>query len=229
LAVSMDRMRRIDFLRCGLRGLPSAHAKYHPERARCLPKLLPRTASGGARFLRNAWYVAALERRSPGGGTVPPPRSLGEAVLLYRKRKRYPRRARQPLPASIPPRFTWGKLRGDVVECGYHGLPVRRPPAACVHNPHGGGALPALPRALGCIPSSSANSALWIWMGDPERAEPGSSPGVRLSGSGRLVRSAPGQMLVGANYELEKRQHHGLEPHRVHASACSPPKPFDAA
>ncbi len=61
-----------------------------------------------------------------------------------------------------------GSVDGDAVVCRHHGLAFG-PDGACVRNPHG-----PLSRALAVPthPLVKAHRALWIWFGDPARADP---------------------------------------------------------
>jgi len=163
-----------------------------------VPAEVSATTASGEPFLRNAWYVAAwgAEVRE---GELFHRTILGEPVLLYRKRNGTPVALGNRCPHRFAP-LHLGKLRGDVVECGYHGLQFDGT-GACIHNPHGGGALPRAARVR-LYPLIERYSALWIWMGDPERANPEVLPVFDfLAPEDWFV--GTGQMLVGANYELE--------------------------
>jgi phenylpropionate dioxygenase-like ring-hydroxylating dioxygenase large terminal subunit len=84
------------------------------------------------RYLRNCWYVAAWDhevRRLSGLRRI----VLGEPLLLYRKADGKPvaledRCCHRQAPLSN------GRIRGDLVECGYHGL-VYDPSGRCVEIP----------------------------------------------------------------------------------------------
>jgi vanillate O-demethylase monooxygenase subunit len=120
-----------------------------------------------APFLRNCWYVAAwdhevhrlqLMRRI----------LLGEPVVFYRKSDGKPvaledRCAHRHAPLSM------GRIRGDNVECRYHGL-VFDPGGRCVHVP----SQESIPAGAGVhsYPVVERDHFLWIWMGDPGRADP---------------------------------------------------------
>ncbi len=65
---------------------------------------------------------------------------LNEPVVFLRLPKVMPK----PLPIDVPHRFAplgMGILKGDAVRCPYHGLEFDGS-GACVHNPHGDGAIP---------------------------------------------------------------------------------------
>jgi vanillate O-demethylase monooxygenase subunit len=121
----------------------------------------------GAQFVRNAWYVAAwsdeLAAGKPLGCTM-----LGEPVVLYRRTDGAPaaledRCVHRSMPLSL------GRVRGDVLECGYHGLQYDAG-GTCVRIP----GQPAIPRSA-CVrsyPVVERDRVVWVWMGEPARADP---------------------------------------------------------
>jgi phenylpropionate dioxygenase-like ring-hydroxylating dioxygenase large terminal subunit len=116
-------------------------------------------------FLRNAWYVAAWEHEI--GRSLLPTRILGEEIVLYRLRDGRIAAledacAHRKLPLSM------GRLKDDEVECGYHGLKYDCT-GICTHVPgsdriHPGARVRAYPIEL-------RNGLVWIWMGDPAKAD----------------------------------------------------------
>jgi vanillate O-demethylase monooxygenase subunit len=117
-------------------------------------------------FLRNAWYVAAWASEL-GRGAMVHRRLLDEPVLLFRDSCGRPSALLDRCPHRLAP-LHLGKLVGDTVQCGYHGLQFDGS-GACVHNPHG-----AVPRAarVRSFPLAERHGMLWIWMGDPALADP---------------------------------------------------------
>jgi vanillate O-demethylase monooxygenase subunit len=121
----------------------------------------------GATFVRNAWYAAAwadeLAADKPLGVTM-----LGDPIVLYRRSDRTPaaledRCVHRSLPLSV------GRVRGDVIECGYHGLRFDCA-GACVHIP-GQQTIPASARVKS-YPVVEQDGFLWVWMGEPALADP---------------------------------------------------------
>lgn len=117
-------------------------------------------------FVRNAWYVAAwdheitrsLKRRI----------LLDEPVVLYRTDTGKPvaledRCCHRQAPLSM------GKLIGNVVKCPYHGLEFDSS-GKCVKVPSQD-TVPASARVR-AYPLIEKNHWLWIWMGDPAKADP---------------------------------------------------------
>jgi len=114
-------------------------------------------------FLRNAWYVAAWDKEVT--RTLFARDILGESILMYRKEDGTPVAMSNVCPHRFAPLHK-GKLKGDIVECLYHGLQFDCA-GQCVKNPHPGGNGPIPTRAkLTCYPLLEKWGAIWIWMGD---------------------------------------------------------------
>ena len=110
-------------------------------------------------FLKNAWYVAALS--SDVQRALKPMKLLGESVVLYRMQDGRPAALEDACPHRKLP-LSMGRIKGDAVECGYHGLTFdcagkcidaatqeRIPPFARVRS----------------YPVRDQYGLLWIWMG----------------------------------------------------------------
>lgn len=95
-----------------------------------------------------------------------------------------------------------GRKTATGVQCAYHGLCFDRT-GACVHNPTGDGHIPA-GTAVRSFPIVERHRMLWIWPGDPERADAGLIPDFGLvpeSGSGHA--NIGNYLHVKANCLLE--------------------------
>lgn len=141
-------------------------------------------------FIKNAWYVAAWS--SEIGRSLFKRRILGEPVVMYRKEDGtvaalLDRCAHKLLPLSM------GRLVGDHVQCGYHGMEYdcsghcvkvpgqdRIPPGAIVRS----------------FPVVERYDAVWIWMGSAADADPASIHEV-------LHYDQPGWAVIDSQY-----QHH---------------------
>lgn len=116
-------------------------------------------------FLRNFWYVGAYASEV---GQNPLARTLlGEPVLLYRTEAGKPvaledRCCHRNLPLSL------GRIEGDAVRCGYHGLKFDAG-GACIEIP-GQAHIPPGARVK-TFPLIERWQLLWIWMGDAARAD----------------------------------------------------------
>ena len=92
-----------------------------------------------------------------------------------------------------------GKLENDVISCPYHGLAFNRE-GRCVHNPHGSGKIP--PRSeIHAFPLAERDGFVWIWMGEPERADLDDVPHLNLIGDENDPR-VTGYSLTPAEYRL---------------------------
>ena len=121
-------------------------------------------------FLRNCWYVAAWDNEV---GREPFARLLlNEPVVMFRTEDGTPvaladRCCHRALPLSM------GKLVGDRLQCGYHGLEFDAS-GACVGVP-GQSTVP--PGAqVRAYPLVERWQWLWIWMGDPALADESQIP-----------------------------------------------------
>lgn len=128
-------------------------------------------------FLRNTWYVAAMSHEVE--RTLLPRTLLGEAVVMYRQEDGTPvaledRCAHRRAPLSL------GRLDGDTVECGYHGLAFDRT-GACVRIP----GQAKLPPGAGVrsYPLVERWGWCWIWMGDAAKADPELIPDIHWNDS----------------------------------------------
>ena len=124
-------------------------------------------SGAGARFVRNAWYAAAysdeLGRDKPLGSVM-----LHEPVVLYRRSDGVPaaledRCVHRSLPLSM------GRVRGDAIECGYHGLQYDCA-GTCIRIP-GQSTIPASARVRS-YPVVERDGFIWVWMGDVGKADP---------------------------------------------------------
>ncbi|MDA8870662.1 aromatic ring-hydroxylating dioxygenase subunit alpha [Rhizobiaceae bacterium] len=116
-------------------------------------------------FLRNAWYVAAWDSELT--DTLLPVQLLGEKVVLFRKRDGTPAALEDACPHRKLP-LSMGRIKGDDVECGYHGLTFDCT-GTCTRVP-GADVIPHVARVR-AYPLEERCGLLWIWMGDAERAD----------------------------------------------------------
>jgi phenylpropionate dioxygenase-like ring-hydroxylating dioxygenase large terminal subunit len=119
-----------------------------------------------AMFLRNAWYAAAFDRSV--SRALLPLKILGESVVLYRTERGDGVIA---LENACPHRkvpLSMGRVIGDSIECGYHGLTFA-PNGNCVRVP-GAGRIPKGARVRR-YPTLCRYGLVWIWMGSPEHSD----------------------------------------------------------
>ena len=117
-------------------------------------------------YLRNCWYCAGWSSELAEGPLER--RLLGQYVVLYRDRAGQPVALNGRCPHRFAP-LAQGVVHGDNIACPYHGLQFA-PDGRCVINPNGSGAIPADSR-VHSFPVKERHGVIWIWMGDPERAD----------------------------------------------------------
>lgn len=147
-------------------------------------------------YLRNTWYLAAWASELKAGELFHR-RMLDQPVLLFRRSDGTPVALVDRCPHRFAP-LHMGKHLGDGVECPYHGLQFGAD-GRCVLNPHG--PVPSAARVRQ-FPTVERYSAVWIWMGDPAKADPESIvPFDFLIPENWYV--GTGHLIIDANYELE--------------------------
>ncbi|GAA1236087.1 aromatic ring-hydroxylating dioxygenase subunit alpha [Prauserella halophila] len=122
-------------------------------------------------FPRNAWYVAARSAEVQTGRLLPR-FLLGDPVVMYRAEDDIPvamvdRCVHRQMPLSL------GRLKGNQIECGYHGLTFASD-GNCVRIP--GSTRIADKVRVQTFPLVEGNGLIWIWMGDPDTVDPGQIP-----------------------------------------------------
>ena len=118
-------------------------------------------------FLKNAWYVAGWSKEY--GQKLVAQRLLNECVVLYRKQDGTPVALEDACPHRKLP-LSKGSLKNDVIECGYHGLTFDGS-GKCVAAPTQPEQIPEKARVRS-YPVVDRYRLLWIWMGEPELADP---------------------------------------------------------
>ena len=129
--------------------------------------MLTRNLSGrGTEFVRNAWYAAAWSDELVAGRPLAC-MMLNEPIVLYRRTDGAPaaledRCVHRSLPLSL------GRIRGDLIECGYHGLQYDCA-GACVRIP-GQPTIPPTARVRS-YPVVEQDGFIWVWMGERAQAD----------------------------------------------------------
>jgi vanillate O-demethylase monooxygenase subunit len=146
-------------------------------------------------YLRNAWYGAGSTAEI---GRKPLRRVLlGEPVVLYRREDGAPVALADRCPHRFAP-LSRGRLVGDDLQCGYHGLRFDAA-GACTHNPHGG----AIPRQarVRSFPLLERHGFVWIWMGEADD-KPELLPDLAPFGRHDGYATVDGYLRIAANYQL---------------------------
>lgn len=157
-------------------------------------------SGGGVAYLMNTWYVAGWGKEVIAGKMLAR-RLLGEPIVMFRDSEGRAHALADRCAHRFAP-LSRGKLSddGNSLECPYHGLRYGVD-GACVHNPHGGGVIPHA-AVVKTYPLVEHQSALWIWMGDSDRADPARIPQFEFLDSSAWA-VAVDSMMIEANYELE--------------------------
>jgi vanillate O-demethylase monooxygenase subunit len=120
-------------------------------------------------WMRNCWQVIAFAKEI--GGTPLPRTVCGEAIVLFRTQSGDAVALADRCPHRFAP-LSLGRVVGDQIQCGYHGLCFDRD-GACVRVP----GQDSVPRARARkYPLVERHGFAWIWLGDVERADPDHIP-----------------------------------------------------
>ena len=175
-------------------------------------------------FLRDTWYAAGFSEE-----LVQKPisrRICNERVVLFRDAQG----AACILQDRCPHRFvplSMGKIEDGGIRCGYHGLLFDKT-GTCIESPNEDGVL----RREICVrayPTVERYGTIWIWMGDPEAADPAIIPDFSyITAEGYA--SVFGCTHINANYEMITDNLLDLSHvHYLHlASGASPGSDFKA-
>ena len=93
-----------------------------------------------------------------------------------------------------------GCKQRDEVACPYHGL-VFGPGGECTRNPHGDGTIPKAAK-VPHYPLVERWEALWIWMGDAEKADPATIPDLAEASPRSGWAFVMGHLEVPVHYEM---------------------------
>ena len=145
-------------------------------------------------FLKNAWYVAATDHEL--GRHLLAVKILGEDIVLYRTQDGGVAALEDACPHRKLP-LSMGRLKGDEVECGYHGL-VFDCTGACTHAP--GMGRPPKAAVVRSYPVAERYGLVWIWMGEPAKANPADIIEVDHWGDPTWGVNQGDAMMVRCNY-----------------------------
>jgi vanillate O-demethylase monooxygenase subunit len=159
----------------------------------------PRQELTSARYVRNAWYVAAWSENI-GEGQIIARTIMNEPIVLFRKADGAVAAIEDRCAHRFAP-LSMGKIvGGDRIQCPYHGLEFDGS-GACVHNPHGSKAIPSRAHVKS-YPVVEKHKAVWIWMGGAP-ADAGKVPDFRvLDNVPELHTTKRDSITIRANYHL---------------------------
>lgn len=147
-------------------------------------------------WLRNCWYQAgwanevSLDKHLT--RTI-----LGEPILFWLTGDTEVSAIADRCPHRFAP-LSAGRIQGDVVTCGYHGLGFSKN-GACVSNPH---APITSGMKVKSYPTSIRHGAIWIWMGDPLAANIDNIPDLSFIDETPETARIQMYMPTRANYQL---------------------------
>lgn len=148
-------------------------------------------------FLRNYWYVGAFDHEV--GRTLLPRTILNEKIVFWRTEEGEPVAFENRCCHRRAP-LSHGKLIGDTLECGYHGLTFDVS-GKCIRVPSQS-RIPERARVRR-FPVAERCRFVWIWMGDPALADEGLIPEHLYSYNDDPHWAMVGGLLhVKANYQL---------------------------
>lgn len=147
-------------------------------------------------YLVNAWYAAGWSNeitQTPLARTI-----LEHPLVLYRSSSDQPVALYDACPHRFAP-LSLGRVDGDRIICGYHGLEFGQN-GACLRNPHGKGTVTST-MAVRAYPVAERYGLMWIWMGEPSAAASALLPVIPALEIPDLT-WVRGTLRVSANYQL---------------------------
>ena len=138
-------------------------------------------------FPLNAWYAAAYDvevGRHLLGRTI-----AGKKLVMYRRADGHPVALEDACWHRLLP-LSLGRLEGDEVVCGYHGL-VFNDEGVCTHMPSQETINPSA--CVHAFPLVERHRFLWVWPGDPALADPATIPDLHWmnaegwAGDGKMI------------------------------------------
>jgi phenylpropionate dioxygenase-like ring-hydroxylating dioxygenase large terminal subunit len=150
-------------------------------------------------FVRNCWYMIAWDYEIPteqANGHIFTRTVLGEPIVVYRTSSGLVALADRCVHRGAP--LSKGRLEGDNLRCGYHGL-VFNPQGQCTEVP----GMDKVPTKA-CVkryPIVEKNRWIFVWMGEPEKADVKQLPD-NYSCDSPDWKNVPGYMHYDTNYLL---------------------------
>ena len=146
-------------------------------------------------FLQNAWYVAGWSREFSRKLTAK--RILDKNIVLFRRTDGQPAALENACPHRKLP-LSKGRLKDNTIECGYHGLTFNCA-GKCVASPTQPKAVPKR-AVVKSYPVVDRYRFLWIWMGDPDRADPSTIFEIENFDNPNWGYTDGGDLFVDCNY-----------------------------
>lgn len=148
-------------------------------------------------FLQNAWYMASwADDIAP--GKMFHRKLLGQPIVFFRRTDGRLSALHDRCPHRFVP-LHLGTIKGDAIECGYHGLQFDCT-GRCVVNPHGRNT-PAAARVRS-YPVMEKDGIAWIWMGEADAAQEDLLPDFSRLHAARPSAASRGYLWTDCNYKL---------------------------
>lgn len=147
-------------------------------------------------FIQNAWYASAWDHELTADGMLAR-KILGKSLLLFRTSEGKVAVLRDRCSHRFAP-LSLGRREGDCVRCMYHGL-VFDADGKCVEEPGRKGVSPNTD--VPHYPAVERHKLVWVWMGDPAKADPDLIPDCHQHESPEWA-SIPRYASFKANYLL---------------------------
>lgn len=149
-----------------------------------------------AAYLHDTWYMAGWTEDLPAGAMLAR-RIAGQDIVLYRDGAGQPVALHDRCPHRFAP-LSAGKLEGDALRCGYHGVAFGRS-GECVDNPHGAKVSALCVRSF---PAAERHTAIWLWLGDAALADASLIPDLSFIDAVPPLARIASYLPTAANYEL---------------------------
>lgn len=131
-------------------------------------------------FVRNAWYVGCTVDEFENG---PLERTImDKPIVFYRSGSGDVLAMHALCPHRAYPLALRGQVRGDALQCAYHGMRFDGRTGACVHVPTQATPPPSFRQPV--YPVVEQGPWVWIWLGDPKLAEQSIIPSLDEVGLG---------------------------------------------
>lgn len=151
-------------------------------------------------FVRNAWYCAGWDHEfSQGRDAIIPRKIADERVVLWR-RLAGPVVAYEDRCPHRQAALSLGRKEGDSLRCLYHGMRYNAADGKCVEIP-GQATIPER-ACLRPFPVVEKDNWVWVWMGDPAKADPALIP-YAVGPSHPDFNIKTSKMQVDTNYRWE--------------------------
>ena len=147
-------------------------------------------------FIKNAWYAGAWAHELDGVDMLSR-KLLGKGILFFRTSTGRVTALRDRCSHRFAP-LSIGRREGDCIRCMYHGL-VFDADGRCIEEPGRKGVSPNTD--VTAYPVVERYRLLWIWMGDPERADPDLIPDCHFQDDPEWA-SIPAYIHYKADYRL---------------------------